>query len=78
MKKLPNIEKSLLRKGEYLGHACGVWLIKRTNSTYGNWIARHRDDPRRPIIYAFTLDEMSKKLSVVPLYVDTAAPTRKD
>ena len=61
MKDLFNIEKSAFRKGEYVGYACGVWHIKRTNSSYGNWIAYHRESEFSPI-YAFRLDEMSHKL----------------
>ena len=58
----PNIEKSAFRKGEYVGYANGVWLITKTNSTYGNWIARNRDDKTLSSILAFNLSDMSKKL----------------
>lgn len=65
MRNLPNIEKSAFRKGEYVGYAHGVWLITRTNSTYGNWIARHRDDPRRQPIYGHRLEQLSERLATV-------------
>jgi hypothetical protein len=63
MKYLPNIEKSKFHKGEYIGYANGVWLIRKTNSSYGNWSARFRDDTRVPLIFGFTLIEISKKLT---------------
>jgi len=59
-----NIERSAFRKGEYVGYAHGVWTITKTNSTYGNWIARDRDG-NRPAIYAFRLAELSDKLSAL-------------
>jgi len=65
MRNLPNIEKSGFRHCQYVGYGGGkVWLIRRTNSTYGNWIARDQNDaaPWNPI-YAFRLSEMSEKLS---------------
>lgn len=57
-----NIEKSAFRKGEYVGYANGVWLIRKTNSSFGNWSARHRDDPRQPLIFAMRLADLSAKL----------------
>jgi hypothetical protein len=63
MKNLVNIEKSAFRKGEYVGYSNGVWLIRKTNSSYGNWSARHRDSNRAPLIFGFTLEEVSKKLT---------------
>lgn len=63
MKNYLNIEKSAFRPGEYVGYSNGAWLIRKTNSSYGNWSARHRDDNRKPLIFGFTLDEISKKLS---------------
>lgn len=60
---MDNIEKSAFCRGEYVGYANGVWIIKRTRSTYGNWIARHRDDLNRLPIYACTLRAMSDKLA---------------
>ena len=59
-----NIEKSAFNRGEYVGYAAGsVWRIKKTNSTYGNWIAICRDDPTIPHIYTFRLADMSPKLA---------------
>jgi len=63
MRNLPNIEKSAFRKGEYVGYSNGVWLIRKTNSSYGNWSARHRDSNRAPLLFAFTLEELSRKLT---------------
>jgi hypothetical protein len=57
-----NIEKSKFRRGEYVGYAGGLWFIRKTNSSYGNWIARHRDNTRLSPIYAATLEDMSRKL----------------
>ncbi len=63
MKNLTNIEKSAFRKGEHVGYADGVWAITRSNSSYGNWAARKRDDQRAPTLFAFTLESLSKKLT---------------
>jgi len=63
MNNLPNIEKSAFRKGEYVGYSNGVWMIRKTNSSYGNWSARHRDNNRIPLIFGFTLADVSKKLT---------------
>lgn len=68
MRSLPNIEKSGFHPGEYVGYGAGlVWCIKRTNSSYGNWIARpnpinHPDAHLYADIYAYTLESMSAKL----------------
>jgi hypothetical protein len=62
MARFHNIEKSVFRRGEYVGYADGVWIIRRTNSSFGNWAARHRDDKSAPLILAWRLDEMSAKL----------------
>ena len=61
MEALPNIEKSSYRH-EYVGYANGVWFIKKSNSSYGNWIARYRDDVNISPIFAWTLKSMSVKL----------------
>jgi hypothetical protein len=63
MKNLPNVEKSAFRKGEYVGYANGVWIIRKFSTSYGNWSARHRDSNRAPLIFGFTLTEISKKLT---------------
>lgn len=69
MKNLHNIEKSAFRRGEYVGCAKGeVFTITRSTSSYGNWCARvdARKFPNSPfsnrLIYAFTLEKLSKKL----------------
>lgn len=63
MKNLPNIEKSAFRKGEYVGYGHGVWIITKSNSSYGTWAARHQDDNRAPTLFAFTLEKLSTKLN---------------
>jgi hypothetical protein len=62
MASFHNIEKSVFRRGQYVGYADGVWIIRRTNSSFSKWAARHRDDKSAPLILAWRLDEMSKKL----------------
>jgi hypothetical protein len=67
MQSLPNVEKSAFHKGEYVGYAIGkVWRIKKTNSSYGNWVAMPPPvDANRliPFVYAFRLIDMSDKLA---------------
>ena len=58
---MDNIEKSKFTRDAYVGYSDGVWLIKKSNSSYGNWHAQKRDDPNQ-FIYAFTLKQMSQKL----------------
>jgi hypothetical protein len=65
MRDLPNIEKSAFRRGEYVGYAKGVWQIRKTNSTFGNWSARHRDDLNQPVLFAFRLSDLSEKLATI-------------
>ncbi len=67
MKYLPNIEKSAFKRGEYVGYGHGlVWRVKRTNSSYGNWIAwpQVRDEAIMSTfpLYGFTLADLSKQL----------------
>lgn len=63
MRNLSNIEKSAFKRNEYVGYANGVWIIRKTNSSYGNWSARHRDDNKAPLLFGFTLADLSKKLT---------------
>ena len=63
MTSFPNIEKSAFGPGEFVGYAGGVWLITRSDSSFGNWIARFRDKTTVPNIYAFGLAAMSRKLT---------------
>jgi hypothetical protein len=63
MKSFLHIEPSAFRKGEYVGYADGLYLIHRTNSTYGNWIAHHRDNPAIPSIYAMRLSDLDAELA---------------
>lgn len=60
---LPNIEKSAFRPGEYIGYSDGVWRIQKTNSTYGNWVARHQNNPLAETIWAHRLADLSVKLA---------------
>lgn len=62
MRDLLNVEKSAFHPGEYVGYAHGVWRIKRDGA---GWIARHRDDTRRPSIYARKLETISAELGKV-------------
>ena len=71
MKNLVNIEKSAFHKGEYVGYSNGVWLIRKTNSSYGNWSARHRDSNRAPLLFDWTLEGLSKQLTNFALTVFT-------
>ena len=75
MRDYSNIEKSALHKGEYIGYGDGVWLIKKTNSTYGNWVAVRQYAPRTErAIYAYRLSEMSQKLSERAAQATTTEP----
>ena len=66
-----NIEKSAFRRGQYVGYGGGkVWHIRKTNSTYGNWIAWDRDNEANPV-YAFRLKDMSDKLAALPPHQKT-------
>jgi hypothetical protein len=67
MKDLPNIEKSAFRKGEYVGYSNGVWNVRKVSTSYGNWSARHRDNNRMPLVFGFTLEEVSRKLTDLAL-----------
>ena len=61
---LPNIEKSAFRRGEYVGYSdAGVWHIKRSNSSCGNWWAMCIADNQRHQLWGHTLKQLSAKLS---------------
>jgi hypothetical protein len=63
MRAYPNIEKSAFRQGAYIGYCKGsVYLITRSNSSYGNWSAFNRDN-HNDQFFAFTLADMSSKLT---------------
>lgn len=73
MHSFHNIEPSGFHKGQYVGYAAGkVWHIRKTNSTYGNWIAQARKpnspeaDPAVSNVYAFRLSDLSDKLAKLP------------
>ena len=62
MKNYPNIERSAFRKGEYVGYCEGkIYLISKTNSSFGTWFAHDRDNYNDQI-FAFGLESMSIKL----------------
>lgn len=62
MRNYPNIDKSVFRKGEYIGYCEGkIYRITKSNSSYGTWHARNRDDFNDQI-FAFGLQAMSEKL----------------
>jgi hypothetical protein len=63
MKSLPNIDKSLFHKREYVGYAHGVWRVTEASN---GWIARHRDNQNYPTLYARTLEGISKALASQP------------
>jgi hypothetical protein len=52
-----NIEKSIFRRGEYIGYCGGVWRIVRLNKLWFAYDTAHN----RPIISTNTL----KKLSLI-------------
>ena len=60
---LARIEKSAFRRGEYVGYAGGVWLIRKSTSSYGRWAATHRDDKLKPTLYACTLASLDAQLA---------------
>jgi hypothetical protein len=63
MRAYPNIEKSVFRQGAYIGYCKGsVYLITRSNSSYGNWHAANRDNWNDQL-FAFGLADLSAKLS---------------
>jgi hypothetical protein len=62
MKNYPNIDKSAFHKGEYVGYCEGrVYRIRKSNSSFGTWHARNRDNFNDQI-FAFGLESMSQKL----------------
>lgn len=62
MRNYPNIDKSAFRKGEYIGYCEGkIYRITKSNSSYGTWHARNRDDFNDQI-FAFGLQALSDKL----------------
>ena len=64
MKSYLNIDKSAFRKGEYVGYSGGkVYRISKTNSSYGTWFARNRDNYNDQI-FAFGLAQMSERLEM--------------
>ena len=58
----PNIEKSVFRKGEYVGYCEGkIYHIRKSSSSYGTWFAYNRDNYNDQL-FAFGLASMSEKL----------------
>lgn len=63
MQNMHNIEKSGFHAGEYVGYSKGrVFRIRKTNSSFGNWIATQQNANNAQTIYAMRLSDMSKKL----------------
>lgn len=58
---MQRIEKSAFRRGEYVGYAHGPWEIRKSNSSYGNWLAVKIDSPNERL-YAFKLADLDRKL----------------
>ena len=56
-----NIERSALRRGEYVGYRDGVWIIIRAA---GGWYARHREF-KHAGFHAPTLREISQRLESI-------------
>ena len=77
MKSLHNIEKSGFRRGEYVGYADGVWIIKRYASGEWAWRSQPQDSAlylKHGVRFARTLEELSRKLDSVS---DIALRTQK-
>ena len=56
------IDKSAFKPGWYVGYGGGtVWSIRKSTSSYGNWIAYDRDGKHAPI-RAWRLQELDHKL----------------
>ena len=53
-----NIEKSIFRRGEYVGYSAGVWRIVRGA---GQWLA-YDSSHNRPMLRASTLRKLSALL----------------
>lgn len=66
VKSLPNIDKSVFHRGEYVGYAAGtVWRLRRGISPrQAIWSATPRDPVALPL-YASTLEELSRDLGRV-------------
>ena len=63
MKNYPNIEKSAWGQGAYIGYCkSSVYVITRSNSSYGTWHAANRDNWNDQL-FAFGLTDLSAKLA---------------
>jgi hypothetical protein len=61
-----NIDKSALRRGEYVGHASGSWRIKRNGKSWqatANNAILHGDEPI--VVFGTTLRDISEALEAV-------------
>ena len=62
-----NIEKSVFRRGEYVGYSGTlVWRITKSNNSSGKWHARNDSRDIQTVntfVEAWTLDEMGNKLA---------------
>ena len=68
---MQHIEKSVFRRGEYVGYGGGaVWHVRRTNSSYGNWWAyphtgANAETLRNTPMVAHTLRALDAKLAAL-------------
>jgi hypothetical protein len=59
-----NVEKSVFRRGEYVGYGQGdVWHIRKSKSLYAKWVAWPQNDPTRRPLYGARLRDISEKLA---------------
>lgn len=61
MKSMHNVEKSVFRKGEYVGYADGAWRIVKVGKL---WRAVHQNG-KHWSVKAKTLEDVSKSLDKV-------------
>ena len=63
MKNYPNIKKSTVIRGEYVGYTSEkVFHIRKSKASSGNWEATNRDNPKEQL-FTYGLFAMSDKLS---------------
>ena len=65
MSGLPsNIDRSAFRRGEYVGYADGVWIVRASGDSIGGYVARHREN-KHPHQRGRTLADLGAKLAAV-------------
>jgi hypothetical protein len=68
-----NIEKSVFRKGEYVGYGGGkVWHIRKSDSSFGNWFARNQSNGNE-YFFSMRLTDMQKQLETLANSTEVAA-----